>query len=128
MPLTQDEIDARLKEADAANNVVTLGQTMVGLMNIQPSLTFCDFEMRFREMGSNTYLVAIPTQFIPFGFVSYHPTDHSEAKFYLWICLEDGQAERDGLLREYGMTAEDNLKALTSCGVMVIGDVKRQAH
>ena len=124
--ITEEEIDRRLQEADT-NNVATLSVAMIKMINEQPSLSFFDFELRLRELGSLSYLVAVPRQFLPFGLNAVDHLDFTEAKFYLWVCLH-GEEERDLLLKEYGLTAADNLTALTRCGVMAKGVPQRRVN
>ncbi len=117
--LTNDEIDARLREADATFNVGPLSEAMVAMMQEMPTLTFAVFEARLRAIGSETYLIARPRGTRPLGTDVRFLFNGKKAPWYLWICLH-GIEERDEELSRLGTSEGANRKALAECGCLSI--------
>ena len=113
--MTDPEIDRWLVRADKAFNVAEISMAMADMMGEDPALTFADFELRLRAIGSKTFLVARPgppPQGLEIRFFSGAPASH-----WLWVCLH-GEDERNQLLAELGCTVATNLAALAYCGVL----------
>ena len=114
--------DRRLREADATRNLGYLSQTLVDMMRADPAVTFAVAEKRLREIGSNTYLVALPTRFAAAQLEVRHPVTGDAADHFLWVCMH-GIDEAIQTYRTHGIPSTNaNLEALSTCGVLVPGD------
>lgn len=118
MTLPFEEFDRRLREADAAWNVVVLGQALRDMMVEDPTITFVTVEKRLRELGSKTFLIAAPASKAPQGVISVFP-DGTPANHWVWVALH-GQAEATATLEGFGIpSASENLTRLAETGFLV---------
>lgn len=119
--LKAEEIEARLREADATFNVANIAETITEMMREDEVLTFADFETVLRRMGSDTYLIARPRYVTPKGLgVAWFKAREDKPSHFLWICLH-GEQEQQNEFETYDLTDASNLEALrNTCGCLAI--------
>lgn len=115
-----DEFDAMLRAANATFNAFKIGETIMRLMQINPSLTLDKIEERFRALGVKTHLVARPAKIAPPNLRIVNPITGEPAQFWLWICLH-GKAEAGHTIWMDNLALGDNLANLKEAGFLVAG-------
>lgn len=110
-----------LRIADTSWNVATISEMLVDALREDPLCTFDVAEKRLRELGSKTYLLAVPKTYAPMGIQVVDVRELTPCDYYLWICLY-GVEEAVRTRARYGIpNADMNLVWLRKCGVMTVG-------
>lgn len=117
--MTEDEIET-LREADKSWNTMTITAAVLSMIAVNPALTLADFERQLREDESETYLIALPLQLLPIGMRAAGCKDPlQDMDGYLWVCLH-GEPEAKKVLSKCNGTAQNNLRALETCGILCV--------
>jgi hypothetical protein len=106
------------RAADKTWNAMAIAGAIMRIMQAQPKLSMLDFEDTFRKIGSErTFLVAWPRRLVPRGVMTMN-LDRTPAKYALWVCV-NGEQDMLNQIAEFGLSVEENRKALRKTGFCV---------
>ncbi len=117
--LKRSHHETAILEAEKSFNTIVISTAIIDAMRVDPTFCLAQAETILRDNDTNTYLVAVPTQFAPPDLtvksLSQEPRD-----YFLWVCLHGCEEAREKLASIGTATADDNLQNLRYAGLLTV--------